>query len=381
MCLICNHLPCWRRDSLSRISSTVWPIEPHTKAKHEILRHYLKAWFPILSRRSRRIIYLDGFAGPGVYTGGEYGSPVIALHTAIEHRLREHFREIVFFFIEKETDRAHLLTEVLQKRFPNPPKNIKYEVKGAEFAPTLEQVLNELEKQGAKLAPTFAFLDPFGFSGFPMKLIGRMMNYEKCEVLITFMAGFVKRFLDEQRESVLNALFATQEWKKTRDISDPDERLRFLLNLYERQVRDIGGAKYVRSFGMIGSHNQVVYYLVYGTKHWKGLKVMKEAMWKVDRRGNYTFSDLTDVNQTYIIDYQDETHWVPKAAQMVYNKFRGQTVNEEEIHQFVIVETPFIYRKAILRHLETEHPLGIRSVTGRRRKLSYPEGCLIAFRR
>lgn len=359
----------------------MWPIEPHTRAKHEILRYYLKAWFPILSRWSGRIIYLDGFAGPGVYAGGEDGSPVIALQTAVEHKLRKRFTEIMFFFIEKDPKRAYLLTQVLEKRFPNLPKNIKYGVRDAEFAPTLEEVLNELEKQGSKLAPTFAFLDPFGFSGFPMKLIGRMMSYEKCEVLITFMAGFVKRFLDELREPALNALFATQEWKKAGSISDSEKRLRFLLDLYERQLKNVGGAEYVRSFGMIGPYNQVIYYLVYGTKHWKGLKVMKDAMWKVDRRGNYTFSDLTDVNQKYIIDYQSESHWVPKAAQMVYNKFRGQTVNEIEIHQFVIVDTPFIYRKAILRHLETKHyPPKIRNVTQRKRKLTYPEGCLITFR-
>jgi len=27
----------------------VWPLEPHTRAKHEILRRYLQAWTPILS--------------------------------------------------------------------------------------------------------------------------------------------------------------------------------------------------------------------------------------------------------------------------------------------------------------------------------------------
>jgi len=367
-------------ELLSNTPSTLWPIEPHTRAKHETLQNYLKAWFPILSKWSGRIIYLDGFAGPGVYSGGEDGSPVIALQTAVEHKLREYFKEIVFFFIEKDSNRAKILTQVLKKRFPNLPKNIRYRVQGAEFAPTLEQVLNELEKQGASLAPTFAFLDPFGFSGFPMELIGRMMSYDKCEVLITFMAGFVKRFLDESREPVLNALFATQEWKKARNISDPDKRLRFLLDLYERQLRNVGGAEYVRSFGMIGPHNQLIYYLVYGTKHWKGLKVMKEAMWKVDRRGSYTFSDLTDVNQTYIIDYQDYAHWIPTAAEMVHNKFRGQTVNEREVHEFVVVDTPFIYRKAILSHLETKcYPPKIRNVTGRKKRLSYPEECLITF--
>ncbi|MEM2954320.1 MAG: three-Cys-motif partner protein TcmP [Candidatus Bathyarchaeia archaeon] len=360
------------------VSSTIWPIEPHTRAKHVILENYLKAWFPILFKWEDKIIYLDGFAGPGLYAGGEIGSPIIALKTALEHKLSERFKEIIFFFIEKDKKRAEILSMILKQKFPNLPKNIKYIVESSEFAPTLERVLDYLEEKGAKLAPTFAFLDPFGFSGFPMQLIGRMMSYDKCEVLITFMAGFVRRFLDELREPVLNALYATDEWKKARSMKE-EERVSFLLKLYERQLKTVGGARYVRSFEMVGPYNQVIYYLVYGTKHWKGLEVMKEAMWKVDPRGTYRFSDITDVNQAYIINYQDTPHWIPSAAQTVYEHFRGKAVSSEEIRRFVIVDTPFIYRKAILKCLEQAIPPKIINVTGRSRKFSYPNGCRITF--
>lgn len=141
---------------MSGIKTTTWKIEEHTKAKHEILKRYLGAWFPILSKWSGKIIYLDGFAGPGVYEGGEDGSPVVALQTAVDHVLASHFKEIVFFFIEEDKKRAEMLTEVLKKKFPALPKNIKYFVEGnAEFAPTFENVLNNLEKQGSKIAPHF----------------------------------------------------------------------------------------------------------------------------------------------------------------------------------------------------------------------------------
>lgn len=365
-------------ELLSDISSTVWPIDPHTQAKHEILQNYLKAWFPILLKWEPRIIYLDGFAGPGVYSGGELGSSTIAIQTAVQHSLRQHFGEIVFIFIEKEADRAAKLQEVLKTRFPSLPQNMKYQVIGAEFAPTLENALLSLEQSGAKLAPTFAFLDPFGFTGFPMKLIGRMMSYKKCEVLITFMEGFVNRFTDEMREPALNELYATKEWQRIREIAEAEQRRRFLLNLYERQLKDVGGAKYVRSFEMIGEHNQPIYYMVFGTKHPKGLEVMKEAMWKVDRRGTYRFSDLTDINQAYLIDYQTEHTWVPKAAEMVYNKFRGKTVSGKDVRQFVITETPFVYKRPILEHLERVDPPKI-SVTNRERRFCYPDTCVITF--
>ena len=62
-------------------------MEEHTRAKHELLKKYLEAWFPILAIQGHqeRVIFLDGFAGPGIYDGGEPGSPVIALETLINH--------------------------------------------------------------------------------------------------------------------------------------------------------------------------------------------------------------------------------------------------------------------------------------------------------
>ena len=40
---------------MSKIVDTVWQIEEHTKAKHEILRRYLSAWFPILASKIPKI--------------------------------------------------------------------------------------------------------------------------------------------------------------------------------------------------------------------------------------------------------------------------------------------------------------------------------------
>jgi len=359
------------------IDSTIWNLDPHTKAKHEILKNYLGGWFPILGRYTGRIVYIDGFAGPGIYSKGEEGSPVIALKTAYEHILRNKFCEIVFLFIESRHDRALKLKEVLNKKFPTLPQNIKYWVISEEFESTIEKFLDELEKEDAKLAPTFAFIDPFGFTGFSMDLLKKLLHHEKCEVLITFMAGFIKRFLDELREPALDTLFATKEWRKIRNIEGPKERA--LLELYENQLKSYCGVTYTRSFEMIGPYNQIIYYMIFGTKHWLGLKVMKEAMWRVDRRGEYRFSDRLGRRQTFLIDYQKEKHWVPRAAEEVYNKFQGNTSSIEEIEKFVIIETNYIFRKAILKYIEDNNPERILEIRGRHKRGTFPEGCVIVF--
>ena len=77
-----NHYICFNEVPWQFPKDTIWPIEPHTCAKHQILRKYLDAWLPILGTYNKRIVYIDGFAGPGEYKGGEPGSPIIALEAA-----------------------------------------------------------------------------------------------------------------------------------------------------------------------------------------------------------------------------------------------------------------------------------------------------------
>ena len=362
------------------IDSTTWELEPHTKAKHEILREYLKAWFPIMATYSGRIVYLDGFAGPGIYSKGEEGSPVIAIRTALEHKLINKFKQIVFWFIEKDQDRFDTLLQTLANKFPElenkDDDRIVYDVKKAEFATLVKKELSELEQRDQTLAPTFALLDPFGFAGLPMALIKQLLQYKKCDVLITFMVGFVVRFRDELRENALNELFDTNEWKKADEQSTPEKRERFLIDLYVRKLKE-GGAKFVKTFRMVNFANKTVYYLVYGTKNRKGLDVIKEAMMKVGEGTFYRFSDRTDPGQTFLLDYNTD-EWKDVLGNLVYQQFKNKTVTLAEIEEFVS-DGPFIFRKSVLKRLEQNDSPKIINVQNRNRSFTYPENCIVTF--
>src|SRR5262245_51017356 len=90
-----NGLPlresCSRRALIDRDppmaapKKTLWPLDPHTRCKHLVLKSYLDAWLPILGTWNGRILFIDGFAGPGEYEGGEPGSPMIALNALKNH--------------------------------------------------------------------------------------------------------------------------------------------------------------------------------------------------------------------------------------------------------------------------------------------------------
>src|SRR5260221_11976417 len=143
--------------------TTLWPMDDHTRTKHEILRRYLEGWLPIMTSYNGRIIYLDGFAGPGEYERGEPGSPIIAIDTFLNHTHTPiRTKEVLFLFIEQDHARYEHLRQLLAQR--KLPATAKYQIFEGNFDETLTVLLKPLEDQQSRLAPTFAFIDPFGFS-------------------------------------------------------------------------------------------------------------------------------------------------------------------------------------------------------------------------
>ncbi len=353
---------------------TIWPIEPHTRAKHEILRRYLGAWFPIVKRvNPSGLNYIDGFAGPGIYSGGEEGSPVIALRTAVEHVLP--MSEIFFGFIEKEKERATTLEGILSSQFPSLPDNIEYRVYQGEFTGILGDILDDLEEKGQTLAPTFTFVDPFGYAGFPFKLIVRLLKPRASEVLVTFMASRLRRFLDEFHESTIDELFDAEEWREARKLSG-DGRVQSLLNLYTTRLLEATPARHVLTFEMVGRDGNTIYWLVFATKHTRGCEVMKETMWGVDPIGAYRFYDAAAGVRRFLLDEED-SEWARQAQELIWSSFRGQRVRVEVIQRF-IAPTPFLWRKRkILVPLEKSGKIA--DVTGRKKRLAHPQGCTIEF--
>jgi three-Cys-motif partner protein len=150
--------------------TTVWKLDPHTRAKHAILSRYLQAWTPILTQGGfPTVAYLDGFAGPGQYEGGEDGSPVIALKAARAHSGRI-TGKVIFLFVEEKSDRAEFLRQRVASL--SLPSNFVVQIDGGR---TFEQAFADFRRQHAdrnsRIPPTFAFIDPFGWTGAPFSAV------------------------------------------------------------------------------------------------------------------------------------------------------------------------------------------------------------------
>ena len=357
---------------MSKTSDVVWPLEPHTAAKHGILRRYLSAWFPIMASRNKRIFYIDGFAGPGEYAGGEDGSPIIALKTALEQReaIKHH---LLLAFIEAKQARCdHLRALVQQYQLP---ANFEVTVRCCPFDEKMTEVLDYMDQQNTRLAPTFAFIDPFGYSHTPFAIVKRMMAHQRCEVLITFIYEEVNRFIehpDPDHHKHFDSLFGTPDWRDVWNIEDPGERKAFIHDLYGKQLRQGAAIKYVRSFEMTNKANRTDYFLFFGTNSLDGLKKMKEAMWKVDPEAGASFSDCTDFNQPVLFEIGPD---FPALRRAILRWMGQRVVTIEQVQRFTLEETPFKdthCRKAALKPLEEEGRLEV--LSARSRRLTYPAG-------
>ncbi len=157
--------------------------------------------------------------------------------------------------------------------------------------------------------------------------------------MITFMFEEINRFLSqEQQPDNFDELFGCDDWRKGIEIKVPRERVKFLHDLYQRQLTQAAGASFVRSFAMRNERDTMDYFLFFATNNELGLKKIKEAMWRVDESGTYTFSDATNPSQSVLFSAEPDRELLKR---LIMEKFEGNEATPNEIERFVVRDTPF----------------------------------------
>lgn len=384
------------------MDDTIWPISPHTAAKHHILKRYLEAWAPILLQRksSEGVLYIDGFAGPGKYAGNEPGSPIIAMKSLINHTLKTNFKgKISFYFIEQRKDRAQHLEGLIKKDFPELPEDIVYKVSNGEFNQKIKELLDRADELRKNLRPCFCFVDPFGWNDLDYNSLGRIMKYPKAELFITFMAGFLNRFKEsEPHKDSMTRLYSDEQIKRMKDQHlTGDDRQKLILRMFvdnlKEHIKEYTTEKILDfSFSAYNGSNNLSYYLVHLTKSCKGKEAMKEAMFNVKKDGNYSFTDFDfDPRQTSLVSYFEEDLWVSNAANDVFEYFKNlfqtkfktlktKSLPVDIVKKKITCDTKWIYRAPILAHLEASGKIAYQSSNHpKRRAGQFPEPGHILF--
>ena len=371
------------------MSSTLPPIQPHTKAKHHILAYHLKEWFPILGRAHRSLRYIDRFAGPGEYYGGEPGSPIISLMTLKGHQFFDEFsrdsRSIEFLFVEKNPEYCrHLKRKIDEEQWPS---NFKVAVNYGEFESHFTRLLDDATTNRWPMPPTLLFVDPFGPAGFPMDLFKRLVSFDRVDVLINLnILEFVQWILEDPSKHVTaNRLYGGPRWKPALKL-EGRIRAQFLVEEYEKTLLEIGWR--TTSFEMVNSQNQTVYHLVFGTRSPKGMEAIKLAMRSASQTGEFRYTDRIDSAQPVLLGLDAANQYPAEIGEHLFQRYQGEEVafdglikDEIDWHRWWL---PGDLRKGLtyLEYGDDPRIASVRNHDGRtRRRRSYPDGSYITFRR
>ena len=114
------------------------------------------------------------------------------------------------------------------------------------------------------------------------------------------------------------------------------------------------------------------YFLFFASNNLTGLKKMKEAMWKTDEGGAFTFSDATITEQLQLFE---PTPNLRALERLILGQFAGREATVIDIETFVVESTPFreTHYKSVLRDLETRHALEPLSAKPGRRKGTFSD--------
>ncbi len=360
---------------MSRVRDTMWLLEPHTAAKHEILWRYLGAWFGILGEFPR-LVFVDGFCGPGLYAGGEDGSPLVALKAAGSQVDRIQAQP-EFVFIDERADRmAHLKSELSAGGWND---RFRITTREGPFAQEFPNVLDRIGPPGPATPPLFVFIDPFGFAGVPFDLVRRTLAYRSAEALVHLDTDSLRRFLTHPNARIRDHMVERIGTCEVLGIEDRGGgRVRALRELYQSQIGK--HARFVRYFEMLDDNGADVYHLFFASNSELGFEKMKDAMWAVDPQGTFRFSDKTDPNQAVLMGPDPGG----ELSSAVLERFAGRTVDACEVKAWVVTGT--IYRKphltAVLKTAESGGTIAVNRLKrdrSRRKRGTYPDGTIITF--
>lgn len=345
-------------------------MPPQTVGKHMVLRAYLGAWLGILGQREQRLVLVDGFAGPGEYEGGEIGSPLIALEVFENHTARDRIvAKLVFLFLEEHPRRyAHLegLVSPVKQRLASRADIL---TGTGRFDESMSALLDRLAARGSELAPAFVMVDPFGVSHLPMALMARILTNKKAEVFVSFMYEAINRhFGTSEFEPHLDELFGTQHWREMELISDPVARKKFVLDLYEAQLRT-AGAKYVTRFEL-WDNGRFIYAIYFATSSTLGCDRMKQAIWSADPTGAYQFRGVGD-GQIALFGTDFGV-----LERQLHKTFGGIELGIEALDEWVQTDATQFHSGQLRKALKAMENAGSLAVTDgtRKRKGTFPAG-------
>ncbi|MEZ4449888.1 MAG: three-Cys-motif partner protein TcmP [Nannocystaceae bacterium] len=250
--------------------------------KHYVLEHYLQQLALKVGRfqPGTTLNYIDGFSGPWQHATEDLRdtSPHVALTKLLTAKRDLEAAGTPFqvrgFFVEKDATAHGRLRELLGSF-----EGAYAEAHVGEFEAHLEAARRFAG--GGPKPFAFIFIDPTGWTGYPLAAITPLLRVRPCEVLINFMTKDISRFIDDKSSNARHSfveLFGDAEpleaWRELEGTDREDK----IVETYCDRLRRAGGFDFTGATIILNpQHDRTHYHLVYATRSLHGLIAFRET--------------------------------------------------------------------------------------------------------
>jgi three-Cys-motif partner protein len=334
---------------------------------------------PTAQKNGGRIAYIDLYAGPGRYKDGAASTPLLVLqHVITNHKLAS---MVVALLNDADSNN----TSMLQAQIDSLPgiENLKHKpmVSCGEIDEEAENYFNQ-----AKLVPSFSFIDPFGYKGLSLKIIKGVIKDWGCDCVFFFNYNRINAGIGNQAVAGhMDALFGKERANALRARLpglSPVLREALILEELAAEIKALGGT-YVLPFTFRNSSGtRTIHKLVFVSKSFKGYTIMKDIMAKESSTEDQGVPSLTyspaDRSMPLLFSLQRP---FDQLCVSLLKDFAGQEVSVANIYERHSVDTPYVMKnyKEILKKLEADGKVAVRSLRGTRRKGTFADHLLVRF--
>lgn len=273
-------------------------LEEHSKAKLNVLRSYLRAYFDRLNinpnREGFKLDLVDGFCGGGTFQDRDQimsGTPLIMLEEAESARRRLnrtrtkplHF-DCKWYFVDAKANHTEHLRKVLAERGYE-VDNDKIVVRNSRFEEEVDSILMEIQRRQPRAGRAIFLLDQTGFSQVRLALVARILHeLPTAEVILTFAADALVNHL-AATPSLIKAV-APLELTESQihdliQLKDGDGGKALIQRTLREHIRIVTGAPYDTPFFIRPRQSRRALWFLHLSKHPTARDVMIRCHWEL----------------------------------------------------------------------------------------------------
>ena len=271
-------------------------LKEHSKAKLDVLRRYLSAYFDKLGASLRRdefkLDLVDGFAGGGTFRYRDSivsGTPLIMLEEskAAEERLNVNRTKPLrfdcrFHFVDVMADHTAHLRKVLSEQGYNADGE-EISVHNSRFEDVVDEVMANVRNRQPIAGRAIFLLDQTGYSQVDLGLIARILqSLRNAEVILTFASDVLVNFITHRPHLIksLAPLQLTQsQIERIIEIRDGDGGRALSQRVLREQIRNVTGATYDTPFFIRPKHSRWALWFLHLSRHPVARDVMIQCHW------------------------------------------------------------------------------------------------------